>query len=131
MIQQRQVMQHYLDALIKRGDFSQYFTEDIAVTVEGTDQRADGREPAEQLIRYFHEKAFDARPELKSLIIDHRNAALEADFTGTHTGEFGGVQPTGREVRVPYAVIYDLREDQISGLRIYMPMSALIEQLTS
>ena len=130
MIQQREVMQHYLDALIKRGDFSQYFTDDIAVTVEGTDQRADGREPAEQLIRYFHEKAFDARPELRTLIIGQANAALEADFAGTHTGEFAGVQPTGREVRVPYSVIYDLREDQISGLRIYMPMSTLIEQLT-
>jgi predicted ester cyclase len=131
MSQQRQIMQHYLDALIKRADFSQYFTDDIAVTVEGTDQRADGREPAEQLIRLFHEKAFDARPELKTLIVDQGNAAIEADFVGTHTGEFAGVQPTGRDVRVPYSVVYDLRGDQISSLRIYLPMHTLIGQLTS
>jgi predicted ester cyclase len=131
MSDQREVMQHYLDALVKRGDFSQYFTHDIVVTVEGTDQRADRREAAEQLIRFFHEKAFDARPELKTLLVDQGKAAIEADFVGTHTGEFAGIQPTGRDIRVPYAVVYDLREDQISRLRIYMPMSTLIEQLTS
>jgi predicted ester cyclase len=57
-------------------------------------------------------------------------AAIEADFLGTHTGEFAGIQPTGRAVRVPYSVVYDLRGDKISGLRIYFPMSLLIEQLT-
>jgi predicted ester cyclase len=124
-------MQHYLDALIKRGDFSQYFTDDVAATVEGTDQRADGREAAEHLIRFFHEKAFDARPELKTLLVDQNNAAIEADFAGTHTGEFAGVQPTGREVRVPYSVVYGLRDGQIRYLHIYMPMSMLIGQITS
>jgi predicted ester cyclase len=131
MSQQRETMQHYLDALIKRGDFSRYFTHDVAVTIEGTGQRATGREPAEQLIRFFHEKAFDARPELKNLLVDEDKAAIEADFAGTHAGEFAGVQPTGREVRVPYSVLYDLSGDQISQLRIYLPLSTLLEQITS
>jgi predicted ester cyclase len=124
-------MQRYLDALIKRGEFSRYFTDDVAVTVAGTDQRAEGLEAAEQLIRFFHEKAFNARPELKALLVDQGKAAIEADFAGTHTGEFADIQPTGRKVRVPYAVLYDLRGDQISHLRIYLPTSTPIEQLTS
>ena len=131
MSQQRQTMQHYLDALIKRGDFGRYFTPDVVVTVEGTGQRAAGREPAEQLIRFFHQQAFDARPELKNLLVDQDKAAIEADLAGTHTGEFAGIQPTGREIRVPYAVAYDLRGDQISELRIYLPLNALVEQLTA
>lgn len=68
---------------------------------------------------------------LKNLLVDEGKAALEADFVGTHTGEFAGVQATGRAVRVPYSVVYDLRGDQISKLRIYFPMSLLVEQLTS
>jgi hypothetical protein len=32
---------------------------------------------------------------------------------------------------VPYSVVYDLRGDHISALRIYFPMSMLIEQLTT
>lgn len=131
MSAERQVMQEYIEALVKRADFSRFFTEDVVATFEGTDQRADGREAAEQLIRYVHENAFDARPELKNLLADTGKAAIEADFVGTHAGEFAGIQPTGRAVRVPYSVIYDLREDKISALRIYFPMSLLIEQLSS
>jgi predicted ester cyclase len=128
---ERQVMQEYLDALVKRADFPRYFTGDVVATFEGTDQRADGRDAAGQLIRYVHEGAFDARMELKNLLADEGKAAIEADFVGTHTGEFAGLQPTGRAVRVPYSVIYDLRGDQISALRIYFPMSLLMEQLTN
>ena len=128
---ERKTMQQYLDALTARADYGQYFTDDVVVTVEGSDQRAEGREAGEQLIRYMHEKAFDARPELKNLLVDEGKAAIEADFTGTHTGEFAGVAPTGRAVRVPYSVVYDLRGDQISRLRIYLPLSVLVEQITT
>jgi predicted ester cyclase len=127
---ERQVMQEYLDTLIKRADFPEFFTDDVVVTFEGTDQRADGREAAGQLIRYVHETAFDARAELKNLLVDDGKAAIEADFVGTHTAEFAGVRPTGRDVRVPYSVIYDLHGDKISAVRIYFPMSLLIEQIS-
>ena len=69
--------------------------------------------------------------ELKNLLADQSKAAIEADFVGTHTGEFAGIPPTGRTVRVPYSVVYDLRRDKISALRIYFPMSLLIDQLTA
>ena len=128
---ERQVMQDYLDAIVKRADFPAYFTDDVVATFEGTDQRANGREAAGQLIRYVHESAFDARMELKNLLVDDGKAAIEADFVGTHTGEFAGIQATSRAVRVPYSVVYDLRGDQISALRIYFPMSLLLEQLTN
>ena len=128
---ERKTMQQYLDALTARGDYGRFFTDDVVVTVEGSDQRAEGREAGEQLIRYMHEQAFDARPELKNLLVDQGKAAIEADFTGTHTSEFAGVAPTGRAVRVPYSVIYDLRGEQISKLRIYLPLSVLVAQITT
>ena len=118
-------------ALVKRESFPAYFTDDVVATFEGTDQRADGREAAGQLIRYVHEGAFDARMELKNLLTDDGKAAIEADFVGTHTGEFAGIPATGRAVRVPYSVLYDLRGNRISALRIYFPMGQLIEQLSN
>ena len=127
---ERQVMQGYLEALAERGDFPAYFADDVIASFEGTDQTAVGRDRAGRLIRYVHENAFDARAELKNLLVDEGKAAIEADFVGTHTGEFAGIQPTGRSGRVPYSVVYDLRGNKISGLRIYFPMSFLIEQLT-
>jgi predicted ester cyclase len=128
---ERLVMQEYIDTLVKRADYAAFFTDDVVATFEGTDQRAEGREAAEQLIRYVHEVAFDARPELKNLLVDDGKAAIEADFAGIHIAEFAGISPAGREVRLPYSVVYDIRGDKISALRIYFPMSLLIEQLTS
>jgi steroid delta-isomerase-like uncharacterized protein len=128
---ERKTMQQYLDALTARADYGQYFTDDVVVTVEGSDQRAEGREAGEQLIRYMHEKAFDARPELKNVLVDEGKAAIEADFVGTHITEFAGVAASGRAVRVPYSAVYDLRGDQISAVRIYLSLSVLVEQITS
>ena len=115
---ERQVMQGYLDALFKRaGDYSDYFADDVVASMEGTGQHAEGRQAVVQFI--------------KNLLVDDRKAAIEADFVGTHTGEFAGVRATGRTVRVPYSVVYDLRDDKITQLRMYFPVSLLVEQLTS
>ena len=129
---ERQVMQGYLDALFKRaGDYSDYFADDVVASMEGTGQHAEGRRAVVQFIKNLHRSAFDAHAELKNLLVDDRKAAIEADFVGTHTGEFAGVQATGRTVRVPYCVVYDLRDDKIARLRMYFPVSLLVEQLTN
>ena len=36
---------------------------------------------------------------------------------------------SGKSVNVPYCVVYDLRDDKISELRIYMPMELFSQQL--
>ncbi len=48
---------------------------------------------------------------------------------GTHAGEFAGILATGRAVRLPYAVAYDLDGEQIAALRIYMSVDALVRQI--
>ena len=129
MDDRRQMMHDYLDALAKRADYGRYFTDDVIMTAVGSDQRAVGREAAVRQMRDMHERAFDAHIEVKNLLVDDDKAAVEADFVGTHTGGFAGIAPAGREVRVSYTVVYDLRGNQISELRIYFPMAVLTEQL--
>jgi steroid delta-isomerase-like uncharacterized protein len=125
----REIMDDYLDALARRADYATFFADDVRFSFEGTDQTATGRDAVEQMIRFMHEQAFDARPELKNLLVDDDKAAIEADFVGVHTGDFAGLPATGRSVRVPYSVVYDLEADTIKALRLYMPMQALVEQL--
>jgi predicted ester cyclase len=126
----RETMTRYLDTLVQRGDYGRFFAEDARFSIEGTDQSGTGRDAVEHTIRFLHEVAFDASPELKNLIVEGNKAAIEADFVGVHTGEFAGLPPSGRSVRVPYSVVYDLEGDTITSLRIYMPMQALLEQLS-
>jgi predicted ester cyclase len=127
--QTQETMDAYLRALVDRGPFARYFAGDVTCTVVGTGQDIQGPAAVEGFIRYFHEQAFDARPEIKQTVVADGHAALEADFVGTHTGEFQGVPATGKHVQVPYAVLYDLDGPAITALRIYLPMDVLMQQI--
>ena len=125
----RETMNAYLQALVARGDYGRYLAEDVLWTTVGTDQIVRGRAAVEGLIRGFHEQAFDAHPRIKATIFGDGQAALEADFVGTHTGEFLGVPASGRAVDVPYVVMYDLADDRITALRFYAPMDQFLKQI--
>jgi predicted ester cyclase len=126
----QQAMQAYGTELIKRGPYGQYFTSDVTFTLMGPGQVFRGAAAVEDFIRLLHERAFDAQPELLSMICGDGQASLEAVFRGQHTAEFLGVAATGRSVEVPYSVFYELRGDKISALRAYMPVDVLMAQLT-
>jgi predicted ester cyclase len=127
--QVRQTMDGYMEALLARGDYGRFFADDIAFSIVGTDQQVTGAQATEQAIRFMHEVAFDARPELVGVFAGERGAAAEVVFVGTHVGEFAGIAATGNAVRVPYSVFYDVDAGAITGLRIYMPMDQLIGQI--
>jgi len=127
----RTTMDAYLHALTIRGSFAEFLTDDVKLDMVGAGMSAQGREEVKNFIRYAHEQAFDGRPELKSLIVDldGQRAALEVDFVGRHTAEFAGIPATGRDVRVPYSVHYDLNDGGISALRIYGLAEGLVNAL--
>jgi steroid delta-isomerase-like uncharacterized protein len=122
-------MRSYLDALVARGDFADYFTDDVTWTTIGTEQTMQGREPVRDFLTWMHTHAFDASPKVKTLVVGDGQAALEADFVGIHTGEFVGMPASGKSVQVPYCVVYDLRDDKIAALRAYIPMELFAQQL--
>jgi steroid delta-isomerase-like uncharacterized protein len=124
-----ETMRSYLDAFLARGDFADYFTDNVTWTTVGAGQELQGREPVRDFLIWMHTQAFDAHPKVKKLIVGDQQAALEADFIGTHTGEFLGMAATGKSVRVPYCVVYDLQDDKIVALRAYIPMELFTQQL--
>ena len=125
----RRVMEAYLEDLRGRGPYKRHFSEDVAFAIVGTDIEATGPDAVERTIDYFHQEAFDARPEVRTLVVANDRAVAELDFVGEHTGEFSGIEATGREVIVPYCAVYDLEGEKIKALRLYFPMDVLLRQL--
>jgi predicted ester cyclase len=76
----------------------------------------------------MHTQAFNARAKVKTLVLGDAQAALEANFVGTHTGEFLGMPAGGKSVQVPYCVVYDLQHEMIADLRAYIPMDLFAQQ---
>lgn len=101
--QTQQIMQAYADAF-GHGDFAQYFSDDVLFSVEGTDQRYQGRDAVRQSIEGSHSLG---EAKLRDLFSSEGHATAEADFIRKD----GGV--------VPYSVIYDLADGKITALRLY------------
>jgi predicted ester cyclase len=78
---------------------------------------------------FFYQLAFDATAETTNSVFADGKAVIEADFVGKHIGEFAGIPATGKDVRVPLCVVYDLERDQIKRGRVYFEMPALLAQL--
>ncbi|MGY1604013.1 ester cyclase [Geodermatophilus sp. SYSU D00815] len=130
-VETREVMEAYLRALLDRADFAAFFAPDVLWTTMETGEQLQGRDAVRDLIVAFHTQLFDARPELHGLVFGDGVAMAEARFVGTHRGDFAGVPATGRQVDVPYCMAYDVRDGAITALRAYLPVTAMVAQLTS
>lgn len=122
-------MRDYTEALLGGGDFAAFFSEDVRWTTMETGEEVTGREAVRDYIVALHTQLFEAAPEVRGLVVADGVVGLEADFVGTHTAEFAGVPPTGAQVRIPYAVFYDVSGGRITALRAYFPITVLLQRL--
>lgn len=122
----RKTMTQYFDS--EHSDVSM-MAEDVVFTIVATGQEHKTPEGVLQMLNYFYHGAFDASSETKNIIIADGQAVIEGDFVGVHIGEFAGIPATGKDVRVPLCVVYDLENDQIKRGRVYFEMPVLFAQL--
>ena len=103
--------------------------DDVVFTVMATGQRHETPEGVLGMLNYFYHVAFEATAEPLTEIYGDSNAVLEAVFVGKHLGEFAGIPATGKSVRVPFCVVYDLESAKIKQGRVYFEIPALMAQL--
>ena len=122
----RKVMNQYFNS--EHSDVSM-MADDVVFTIMATGQEHRTPEGVLQMLNYFYHITFDATAETKNTVFADGQAVTESDFIGKHIGEFAGVPATGKDVRVPLCVVYDLENDQIKRGRVYFEMPALMAQL--
>ena len=64
-------------------------------------------------------------------VLHHAEAAVIAEgrFTGTHTGTWAGLPPTGRTVDVRFCAVFDFDEDRMLCERLYFDLATMMRQL--
>jgi steroid delta-isomerase-like uncharacterized protein len=82
------------------------------------------------MLQGFYHGAFEATAEIRELVVGEGRAALEGTVVGKHTGDFAGVPASGKDVRIPLAVFYDLADDQITEGRIYLEVPVFLAQVS-
>ena len=119
----REVMMQYWHA----DDFSK-IDENAVYTLIGTGQEARGREAILQFLHNLYHVAFEAQASVTNTVIEDGKACFEAEFVGKQLSEFAGIAPTGKAVRIPFCVVYDLANERITQARIYFETDALRRQ---
>ena len=107
----------------------QYVAEDAVFTSMNTGEKTVGREAIGEMLHYIYHVAFDARAEIKNIVVTENKALLEGDFIGKHIGEFAGIPATNKDVNVPLCVTYELENGLIKEGRVYFLMDVMMAQL--
>ena len=102
---------------------------DVVFRNMATGDEHRGVEGVKGMLHFIYHVAFDARAETTNTLFADGQAVFEADFVGTHIGEFAGVPATGKSVRVPLCVVYDLAHDRITRGRVYFEVPAFLKQV--
>lgn len=120
------VMQSYWGA--EHDDVSM-MADDVVFTLMADGSETHTPQGVLGMLNYFYHVAFDATFEKGAVIVGDGHAMIEGFLAGKHIGEFAGVPPTGRKVRVPMVIVYDVEGDLLKRARIYFEMPALMAQL--
>jgi steroid delta-isomerase-like uncharacterized protein len=62
-------------------------------------------------------------------VADDDTIISEFDLLGTNTGDFVGLEPTGRSFRVPTIAVFSFEGDRIVNERVYLDLLSLLRQI--
>lgn len=72
----------------------------------------------------------DLQIEVKHRYVSHEAITLEQVVTGTHTGEWQGIAPTGRKIAVAVCTVYKFDgEGKLVSENVYMDTGSMLKQL--
>jgi predicted ester cyclase len=124
-------LRRLFEEVINKGNFS--VTDELISTQfrnYGLNSPAQGREGFKQLINMFRSAFPDLKVTLEDVISTESKAVSRGYWTGTHKGEFLGIHPTQKTVKVSYIDIWECdSEGRFTSNYVTMDMLGLTEQL--
>ena len=80
----------------------------------------------------FFEGAFPGyQLSAKEMIAEGDKVVVDAALTGTHKGELMGIPPTGKQVEVPFIIVYHISGGKIVDHTMVADQAGLMQQLTA
>jgi steroid delta-isomerase-like uncharacterized protein len=125
---QKAVVRQFVEAFWNRGELTaadELMTHDAVIhePVAGTPE--DLKAVANMMRSAFP----DWHATVEELLVEGDRVVERWTGRGTHQGAFQGIPPTGKQVAVPGAVFYRLRDGKITEFRGQFNMMSLMQQL--
>ncbi len=104
--------------------------EDCVYEIVPTGQRWEGHDGARAFYTTFLGAFPDVHFDLTDIVIGPQGVIEVAEMTGTHRGEWAGIAPTGRPVRLRIIIHFpwDPAAEKFAGEKVYFDRQALAEQ---
>lgn len=122
----KEVMLHYLNS--GHSDQSM-LAEDVTFTIMATGEEHHGRDGISRMLNHFYHTAFEADAETRTLVFGENSAIWEGIIVGKHIGNYAGVPATGKTIRVPICVVYEVENGQIDRARVYFEIPVFYQQV--
>ena len=125
------VVRRFVEEVITQGDIdsaAQFVWDDVTEQVPLPGQ-GPGLEGLKGVLRGMRLAFPDLNFTIQEQVAEGNKVASRFEWTGTHQGEFLGIPPTGRHVRVWGIVIDRLEEGRIKDTRIIMDTLGLMAQM--
>ena len=88
-----------------------------------------GPEGMRQLVAMFRTGFPDAHVTIEEELADGDSVIHRGYFTGTHQGDFQGIPPTGKQIKVKTIDIWRVANGKMVENRVQMDMLGLMQQL--
>ena len=82
------------------------------------------------LYELYHVAFPGASAEPRHINASSDTVTAEFTFRGRNDGPFMEADPTGRDVEIPMAVVYDISNGKIAGIRLYYDAATFAQQLS-
>jgi hypothetical protein len=84
-----------------------------------------GRGAISAMVDEFYAVTFDAEFETAHMLVGDGRAVLEGEVVGVQKLAYAGIEPSGRPVRMPMCISYELSNGHIQHARLYTVTEAL------
>lgn len=102
--------------------------EEFDFHVGGTDQTM-GVSELREIVGKWHVGFPDLHFDIHAIVASNERAAAHATLEGTHQGPWGGLEPTGRSIRVEHMFFFRFENDRIVEVWELLDRPALSNQL--
>lgn len=128
----RAVVRETANRLFTEGDLSAV---DELIAADAVDHceppGTDCREHFRQVVGMLHGAFSDFRMTVEDVVAEEDMVAVRLTMTGTHSGPFMGILPTGKQIRVPQMRMMRFRDGQMTESWAVIDVAGMRQQLVA
>ncbi|MHC3438411.1 ester cyclase [Natrialbaceae archaeon A-gly3] len=127
----KQIVRRIPEEVANKGNVDlvdEIFAEDLVDHLPAPFGEMHGREAAKEQFKQLHATFPDLEVTVEDIIAEEDTVAARVTWRATHTGEFLGIEPTGREVEFPVFAFLRLQDGKVVERWIQPDQLGLMQQ---